>query len=102
MDTSTNLSSPSNKKEKEFDHLILLRRQKQIDFFKNTVAYDNYVSKVPKDERPFYLPRFIWKSLPLKSEILFLRVTGFELPISFNGDKCSASVQTTYHLQDSY
>jgi len=45
------------KKEKEFDPVVLERRQKQIDYGKNTISYDNYVSKVPKDQRPTYLPR---------------------------------------------
>ena len=52
-------SSPSSYsiKEKEEDPIILKRRTKQIDYGKNSVAYDNYISKVPKDKRPFYLPR---------------------------------------------
>lgn len=49
--------SSCGKKEKEFDPVVLDRRQKQIDYGKNTISYDNYVSKVPKDQRPTYLPR---------------------------------------------
>lgn len=44
-------------KEREEDPIVLERRTKQIDYGKNSVAYDNYISKVPKDRRPFYLPR---------------------------------------------
>jgi len=50
-------SSCGKPKEKEFDADVLARRQKQIDYGKNGVAYDNYVNKVPKDKRSFNLPR---------------------------------------------
>jgi len=50
-------SSCGKPKEKEFDADVLVRRQKQIDYGKNSVAYDNYVNKVPKDKRSFNLPR---------------------------------------------
>jgi len=54
---SSRSSSSCSKREKELDPVILERRQKQIDYGKNTISYDNYVSKVTKDQRASYLPR---------------------------------------------
>ena len=50
-------STGGKKKERETDPEVLQRRQKQIDYGKNNLAYDNYVAKIPKMNRPFYLPR---------------------------------------------
>lgn len=45
------------KQQPETDPEILARRQKQIDFGKNTVGYDNYTAQVPKASRRKDQPR---------------------------------------------
>lgn len=46
-------SSQSSRKPMEYekDLAILERRQKQIDYGKNTLGYENYLKQVPKDQR---------------------------------------------------
>lgn len=42
------------KLERETDALILARRQKQIDFGKNTIGYEKYLEQVPKYEFSYF------------------------------------------------
>lgn len=43
--------------EMEYDEGVLRRRQKQIDYGKNTLGYQNYLQKVPKEQRKKGDPR---------------------------------------------
>lgn len=50
-------SKSSSIVETETDPIILERRQKQIDYGKNGLAYDRYTAAVSKESRPYYMPR---------------------------------------------
>ncbi|XP_076650302.1 stem-loop binding protein [Halictus rubicundus] len=57
--SSTTNSSDSSKKriEYETDPIILARRQRDIDYGKNTIGYDQYIRAVPKEKRTREHPR---------------------------------------------
>ncbi|XP_076241366.1 stem-loop binding protein [Calliopsis andreniformis] len=59
-DSSSTTNSSENSKrsvEYETDPKILARRQKEIDYGKNTIGYDRYIQAVPKEKRTKEHPR---------------------------------------------
>ncbi|KAF7381466.1 hypothetical protein HZH66_013860 [Vespula vulgaris] len=52
-------SGENNKKHVEYetDPTILARRQKEIDYGKNTIGYDRYIQTIPKEQRTREHPR---------------------------------------------
>ncbi|EFN64746.1 Histone RNA hairpin-binding protein [Camponotus floridanus] len=58
-DSSTTTNSSESKKHIEFetDPIVLARRQKEIDYGKNTIGYDRYIQLIPKEKRTREHPR---------------------------------------------
>ncbi|KAL0123862.1 hypothetical protein PUN28_006004 [Cardiocondyla obscurior] len=59
-DSSTTTNSSENGKrqvEYETDPAVLARRQKEIDYGKNTIGYDRYIQLIPKEARTREHPR---------------------------------------------
>lgn len=63
--SSSGTSSYTSRKQVEYetDEAVLARRQKQIDYGKNTLGYENYIRQVPKHSRTIEQPRTPQKQL---------------------------------------
>ena len=70
--SSSSTSSDANKKrEYETDPEVLARREKQIEYGKNTLAYDRYKNQVSKDMREDKMPRTPPKHMKYRYKYFF-------------------------------